>query len=224
MKRTVIRKAQRAQLGDGLLGRAVMNAAHADGRAPSTFARTSSMKTASAGWKPPSAAVEIVDRRVGLRSSRRRRTPHSRGNGRGRDAVMGRPAQPGVEEAGGVGQKVKRRSGAMEALDQVSHVRKACVAHLVEAIVEGRDQRLLARMLRLQAACRLAGSPPWSCTCAIREVVTVARKSLHLPADRDQLPVEVARIPVEQDATHVEDRDRGALQGHFLGANHETFP
>ena len=43
------------------------------------------------------------------------------------------------------------------------------------------------------------------------------QKILHLRFVRDQLPVEVARIVVDQDATHVEDDYGGAGKGTFWG-------
>src|SRR3990167_1720687 len=48
-------------------------------------------------------------------------------------------------------------------------------------------------------------------------------ETLHFLGIGDQLAVEVARVPVEQDTAHIEDRDRRRFRGCFCGQS-ETFP
>ncbi len=128
-----------------------------------------------------------------------------------------RSAQPGVEKAGRVGEQVERRSRPVQTLDQIRHLRERVVEHLVEPAVEGFDQGLLARMVRRQAAGRFG----WV-AAPVLQAMPLRRghrgeETLHFLRIRDQLAVEMAGVPVEQDAAHVEDRDRGCGSACFLG-------
>ena len=187
-------------------------------RAPSMLGRLSSISTASPGRKPPVAADEIVDRGVGLAAADLARDHVVAETAEKGMPPMGRSAQPGVEEAGRVGQQIERRSGLMQALDQL---RPSAGRH-------GRAfRRTGRRRLRSGPLCRDARSPgdgsrrrdrprgpARSCHCRGRHG---GQEALHFLGIGDQLAIEVAGVPVEQHAAHVEDRDRGRRMGLIPG-------
>src|SRR5262249_60516734 len=49
------------------------------------------------------------------------------------------------------------------------------------------------------------------------------QEACHLVGVGDQLAVEVAGVPVEQHAAHVEDRNRGPWEGRFRGCSRGQF-
>ena len=122
-------------------------------------------------------------------------------------ALAGRSTQPAIEESRRVGKKVDWRSGLVEPVDEIGHVREGVIAHLVEPVVEGRDQGGMSREFGLQPARRLG-----RVAAMVLHLMPLGRghrgqETLHLLWIGDQLAVEVAWVPVEQNAAHVENRD-----------------
>src|ERR1700743_1884137 len=91
--------------------------------------------------------------------------------------------------------------------------------HFGEAFVKGGDQRLLARVQRLQ---------PMRCFGRIAAVILghvpiagryFSQETLHFLGIGNQLAIEMAWVPIDQHAAEIEDDDRGPRRGYLQGQN-----
>ena len=80
------------------------------------------------------------------------------------------------------------------------------VEHFVEAAVKGLDQRRIVGILGLQPTGGFGRIAAVVLHRVPRGRGHGSQEALHLRRLRDQLPVEMARVPVEKDAPHVENR------------------
>ena len=151
------------------------------------------------------AADQLVDGAIGLRM------PDQPGNHvvakqpEERVPSPGRVAKPGIEQIGGVRQQEEGRAGRMQPLDQCRHLGKGMVAHLVEPVIKGAYQLGPIGVQGLQAP----GGFDRVASMILDGVPFVRRhfgkEALHLGRIGEQLAIEVAGVPIDQDAAEIED-------------------